>query len=378
MKRGNRRNCRQPTSTVTAADGLAALASVHGVAKSGGRYVELSKESWQWFQQRRLESAGGKWVYGFTRGAGGKFAGNATMRQSALSGSRALSMQSTAIGLAIRLAIQEATNAVEAVAADVEDLRAHAEAAEIGNIAGLYRVLANARKQADDTGRISQATWDAISTHEVTAQQGADRARALIRRTMRDLPLDRDFGDRADAAQRLVGEQALERPLRLLMLAEQCRLLYRSLKFEHVQSREPDELESEVAAARELLAENAAADRELIDQLHEAVAQLARSSPVDGLRVFSRGKLPASAGVLHQQVQQFAELRGHQLEMWAPGEAPRFGDAFKHFGGHVQRGVIGAGNQVGGMFVRLGRSMQHDDPSQHEASGDELDPRDDG
>lgn len=340
----------------SAADGIAVLTSVLGVAKSGGRYVELSKQSWERFDQ--LQSAGGGWVYGFARDAGGKFAGNATMRKAALNGPRALSLQATAIGLAIRLAVQEAANAVEAVAADVEDLRAYAEAVEIGNIAGLYRVLANARKQADDTGRVSKATWDAIATHEVTAQQGADRARALIRRMLRDLPLERDYGDRADAAARLVQEQSLERTLQLLVLAEQCRLLYRSLKLEHVQGSEPEEVEGEIAAAQELLTENAAADRELIDQLHETVAHLARSSAMDGFRLFGKDKLPTSAKALRQQIEHFADLRGHQLEMWAPAATPSFGDAVKEVGGHVQRGAIGVGNQVGGLFVQLAKSRQ--------------------
>jgi len=108
-------------------------------------------------------------------------------------------------------------------------------------VAGLYRVLANARTQVDETGSISQATWDAIAVHEVTAQQGADRARARVRRMLRDLPLDSDAGERTVTAERLVRERSLDRSLQLLLLAEQCRLLYRSLKLDQVRRTEPEQ-----------------------------------------------------------------------------------------------------------------------------------------
>lgn len=349
-----------------AADWLAAATSALGVAKSGGRYVEVSKETWKQLQQGRLQSAGGGWLWGFARDASGKFAGNAKFRAASLAGTRGLSLQLAVATAALRLAMQEGNDAVEAVAEDVEILRKHAEAAEIGNLAGLYRVLANARKQADDTGSVSQATWDAIAAHEVTAQQGADRARALIQRTMRDLPLERDFGERADAAERLVREQALERPLQLLVLAEQCRLLYRSLKLEHVQSREPDEIEGEITAARQLLTENAAADRALIDELHETLTQLGSTSAFDGLRWFSRGKLPSSTTILRQHVERFADLRGHQLDVWDPGPVPKTGDAFKEFAGRTHRGMVGARNQFGGFVEQLGQRMQGAERHGHE------------
>ena len=344
----------------SATDGLAALATVNSLARGGGRYVELSADSWRKFQQYGGQSAGNGYVHGFVRGAGGKFAGNMTMRKAPMAASKATSLQFTMAAAALRLAVQELQDAAESVAADVDDLRKLAEAAEIGNLAGLYRVLANARRQADESDVISQATWDAIASHEVTAQQGADRARALIRRTIRDLPQDKDAGDRSDAAERLVQERSLDRSLQLLLLAEQSRLLYRSLKLERVRSTEPDVLEAEVTASKQLLEENAAADRQLIDELHTALNQLGRTSGLDGLRLLARNRLPAATATLQQQVEQFAQLRGQQLEMWAPLNAPRTGDAFKEVAGRAQQGLIGARKQVGGLVEQLGQRMQGD------------------
>ncbi|MCA1677108.1 MAG: hypothetical protein LC799_34650, partial [Actinobacteria bacterium] len=340
------------------ADGLAALSAVQGIRTTGGRYVELSKDSWTKLMQRGPQPDGSGGFYGFVRNSNGQFAGNLKGKPVTLAGSRALSLQLAMATAALALAIQETHDVVEDMAADVGDLRQLAEAAEIGNVAGLYRVLANARTQVDETGAISQATWDAIAVHEVTAQQGADRARALVRRTLRDLPLDKDAGERTGAAERLVREQVLVRSLRLLLLAEQCRLLYRSLKLDQVRRTEPEELNGEIIAAQRLLAENAAADRELIDQLHDVVSRLGRIGPLDGVRLFTRGRLPRLTTILQEQVEEFARQRQQQLESWAPLTTPGVGDAIREVAGRAYRGAIEGRNQLGGFVEQVGRRLQ--------------------
>lgn len=359
------------------ADGVAALSAAHGIKPTGGaRYVELTKDSAAKLAEYgpQHDSAGA--VYGFVRNHSGQFAGNLKGRQVTLAGSRMASVQLAVAAAALRLAIQETQNAVEDVAADVDELRQLAEAAEIGNVAGLYRILANAREQVDEAGVISQATWDAIAVHEVTAQQGADRARALLRRMLRDLPLDQDAGERTDAAERLIGEQALARSLRLLLLAEQCRLLYRSLKLDQIRRAEPEALGGESTAAQRLLAENAAADRELIDQLHDAVNRLGRTGPLDGVRLFTRTKLPRLVAALQDEVEQFARQRQQQLDSWAPTRTPRVVDAVREVAGRVYGGAIASRNQLGGLLEQAGRRLQGA-KSQRDPSGDTADRNDD-
>lgn len=357
------------------ADGVAALSAARGIATTGARYVELTKDSAaklaEYGPQRDKPGA----VYGFVRDRSGQFAGNLKVQQVTLAGTRAVPLQLAIAQAAIRLAIQETQDAVEEVAADVDELRQFAEAAEIGNVAGLYRILANAREQVDDTGTISQATWDAIAVHEVTAQQGADRARALLRRILRDLPLDRDAGERTDAAERLVREQALARSLRLLLLAEQCRLLYRSLKLDQIRRAEPEALDGEISAAKRLLAENAAADRELIDQLHDTVNRLGRTRPLDGVRLFTRTKLPRLVAALQDEVAQFARQRQQQLESWAPSTTPGVSDAIREVAGRVYGGAIAGRNQLGTFLEQAGRRLQGAE-HRRDPSGDSTD-RDD-
>lgn len=168
-----------------AADGVAALAAVQGVATTGGRYVELAKESADKLARYGPQVDRGGAVYGFVRSSSGQFAGNLS----------------------------------------------------------LTRPAASARRP----GTRPPCT-------RVTAQQGADRARALLRRMLQQLPLDGDAAERADTAERLLREQSLARSLRLLLLAEQCRLLYRSLKLDQVRRTEPEALGDGINAAQRLLA----------------------------------------------------------------------------------------------------------------------------
>ncbi len=149
------------------ADGLAVLSAAQGIRTTGARYVQLSKDSLAKLDSYGPQHDGAGWLYGFVRDSSGRFAGNLKGTPVKLAGSRALSVQLAMATAALALAMQETNEAVEKIAADVDELRQLAEAAEIGNVAGLYRVLANARTQVDETASIGQATWDAIAVNEV-------------------------------------------------------------------------------------------------------------------------------------------------------------------------------------------------------------------
>jgi len=342
----------------TVADGLAALVAATGMSRTDGqRYVQLTKSGWEKVKAHGLMEDSPGVFHMFVK-QGGKFAGNLTFEFAPLTGVQLLPIQVAAASAALRLAIQEMQSQVEEVARDVDDLKRMAEAADVGNLAGLYRILANARDEVDTHGRISQATWDAIAPHEVTAQQSADRVRSLLRGTLGDLPLTADAGDRTDAAQRLVDQGTVRRCLRLLLLAEQCRLLWRSLKLDQVRKTEEVALPGEIAAAEWLLEENAAADRSLIELLDTTIAQLGNLHPLDGLRLMSRRKLPALTSELRAELDMFAQLRKAQLESWAGGPAPTVGDAVRDVRARAARAAIGARNVTGRTFERFGKRLQ--------------------
>lgn len=339
------------------ADGLAALSTGAGMVGriDGRRYVEVSAKHWDTLKRQGVPDHNGAYMP-MIRGGGGKFVEQVRMRPV---GSLANGMPQTAIALAaLRLAIQEMQEAVEAVARDVADLRRIAETAEIGNLAGVYRVLANARSQVDETGSITQATWDSIAPHEVTVQQSADRLRALLRRTLEDLPLEADTGERYAAARRLLDEQTIGRSLKLLVLAEQCRLLWRSLKLDQVRRSEPEALAGEADAAKAMLADNAHADQALIAALHAALVALGKVGPLDGVRVFTKGKLPTAVADLREQVNQFASQREQQLDSWAPDPTPTISDAARQVGALAEQAAIEGKRVVGSFLVGLGSKLQ--------------------
>jgi hypothetical protein len=339
-------------AAMAGASGLATrLASQHG--DQAKRYVEVSAKQWELLKRQGMPDAKGTYSP-MLRGSGNKITEH--VRYKPVGGlNPAMANPTTAVALAaLRMAIEELQESVDAIAADVSDLRRIAETAEIGNLAGIYRVLANARAQADATGTIPQATWDSVAPHEVTIQQAADRLRALLRRTVDDLPLDEDSGERYDAARRLLDEGTIERTLRLLVLAEQCRLLWRSLKLDQIRRTEPAALAGEAEAAKAMLAENANADQALIDGLRDAFGRLGKVAALDGVRIMVRAKLPAAAAELRGQVNEFATLRAQQLDSWAPDPTPTFKDAARHLG-VMAESVAVEGRKIAGIAAIEGR-----------------------
>ncbi|WP_433802569.1 hypothetical protein [Actinomycetospora sp. CA-084318] len=317
-------------------------------AKSAKRYVELSAERWK--EISTPAATRGELRYVTRDVTSGRFVSNTSVARTA-----AATQPEVLIALAaIEMALESIAATVEEIAKNVDDLKRHTEAAEPGNLAGLYRVLANARTQVNHTGTISRTTWESIATHEVTAQQSADRVRQYLRGVLRDLPLAEGSNDRLQAADRLVEEGTLQRNLRLLVLAEQCRLLWRSLKLDQVRVAEPEALEMEAEAAKALLSENALADRELIVEVTAAIKTLTRVAPLDGVRFGTRSRLPGRGGELYAAVDEFARARAQQLEAWAPESSPGLRDAAREVGRRAGRAALGGRQAVGGWITQVG------------------------
>lgn len=341
-----------------AVDALAALGAVIGLTRATGTIVQVDGVKWGQLLQRGVPDGTGAFLPTL-RDTQGRFQHNLRLRP--VTGLARPDIQAVLMQAAIHMALREIREAVEKIAAeigaDVADLKRMAEAAHIGDLAGLYRVLANARKHADDTGTVSQTTWDAIAPHEVTAQQAADGLRVLLHRRIQELPLEEDPGTRLEEAQRLLEDEFFSRNLRLLVLAEQCRLLWRSLKLDRVRRAEPEALAGEAAAAKALLEENAAADQKLIDELRDALTRLGKLGPLDGFRLFTRSELPETVKALREQAETFAGMRQQQIDSWVPDPSPTLGDALSEIGLRVGAAALDVRQTVGSWLVDLGSSM---------------------
>lgn len=344
------------------ADGLAGFAALYGVAQqaasAGKVYAEIKPEHWAALVKSGFVNADG-WFSPMLRGRGQKIAEHVGLKP-VLAGPGAPMAAATLVAIAaVRLAIEEVQDSVEELSRDVADLRRIVEAADVGNLAGVYRVLANARVQADRAGEINQATWDAIAPHEVTVQQSADRLRNYLRRTIDAQPLDGDLGDRYDAAMHLRDEATVARTLKLLVMAEQSRLLWRSLKLEQIRRTEPSALESEAEAAKAMLTENAEADRRLVTYLHDALTKLGKVSARDGVRLKLKSRLPEIANDLRHDVERFAQERQQLIEAWSPEPTPSIRDAISHVGG-VAKGIARGAGDLGMAAGRAGAQVGRD------------------
>lgn len=331
------------------ADGLAGIAALYGLAQQATSarkvYAEVKPEHWAALLKSGFVNADG-WYSPMLRGSGQKIVEHVGLKP-VLGGPGAPMAAATLVAIAaVRLAIEQVQDSVEELTRDVADLRRVVEAADVGNLAGVYRVLANARVQTDRAGEISQATWDAIAPHEVTVQQSADRLRTYLRRTIEAQPLNGDLGDRYDATKRLRYEETIARTLSLLVMAEQSRLLWRSLKLEQVRRTEPGALESEAEAAKAMLTENAEADRRLIDYLYDALTRLGKVSARDGVRLMLKSKLPELAASIREDVDTFARQRQQLIDAWSPEPTPRIRDTISHVG-DVAKGIAREAGNAG-------------------------------
>lgn len=350
-----RRQLRTPALS-SIADGLALAAVAAKAAKGVQRYVEVDPKQWQALVRTGIREADGRLLPVIREGA--QFKELIRLKPDSITMVGGMTPQTMMVMAALRLAIEETTAIVEEVAEDVDDLKRVAEAAEIGNLAGLYRVLANAQEQVDRSGSITRTTWEAIAPHEVTAQQAADRLRALLRRTVEDLPLTKGPADRYDAIRRLQQEGTIRRTLKLLVLAEQCRLLWRALKLEQTRRAEPEAVESEALAAKELLAANAQADQQLIRILQDGITALGSVGPLDGVRLFMRGRLPAAAAELRRETDEFATQRAQQLDSWAPSAPPTVKDAVREVGARAEQVALEGRRVLGDVLIGLGGRLQ--------------------
>ena len=88
------------------------------------------------------------------------------------------------------------------------------------------------------------------------------------------------------------------------------------------------------------------------------MSQLGRIGPLDGVRLFTRSRLPRLTAILQEQVEEFARQRQQQLESWAPTTTPSVRDAIREVAGRAYRGAIEGRNQLGGFVEQVGRRLQ--------------------
>ena len=131
---------------------------------------------------------------------------------------------------------------------------------------------------------------------------------------------------------------------------------------------EPEALGAEAEAAKELLAENAQADRDLVAALRRGVEELTTVGPLDGARLLTRSQLPQQRASLRAEVEEFASARAQQLDSWAPDKNYKLRDAVREVGQLTKRTANVGTHVVRGRVASFGAWL-HNTAGTAEPSG---------
>jgi hypothetical protein len=300
------------------ADLAATVGAIAGLAGTQGTYFELAAGSAQKLQAGELMDAGGGWKHGVIRAASGQITDLAKIRKVDLVPMQALSLQTAAATLALRAAIAEVEHAIEELSTEVATLRAIAVGEQLGDVVGLHRVLRRARQQADELGRVPSSTWDSIAPHQVTAQQGADPARAILSRLVAEWPTGKGISARAAVAGRMAKERTLHSWLTLVAVSEANLLLWQSLKTDRISQTDPDVLPNEARLGQSLAQANRAADQKLVDRVAAALDRMGGLHTSDQPHWIKAKQLQHNLGAMHNELAGFANLHGLSITPYVP------------------------------------------------------------
>jgi hypothetical protein len=300
-------------------DVAAALGTVTGLLRTHGAYFELSADSLKKLQAGgQLMDAGGGWVRGVIRGGRGRFTDLAEFRRVGLAPTQALSVQLAATTLALMVATANVERAIQELGVDVATIRSIAEGKQLGDVAGLYRVLDQARGEADELGYVPESTWAAVAPHGVTAQQQADGARAIISRLVEGWPTETGVGGQEQVTRRVLKDGTLRSWLSVLAHSEANLLLWQSLKIDRVRVTEPELLADQVRRGESLARDNHDADQRLVERIAEAIQRMDAIETLDEPRWIELRRLRHNLTALHTELGAFAEARGLAVAEYVP------------------------------------------------------------
>lgn len=145
-------------STIPPAD-MAALAAT-GVATldASGRYVQLSSASLAAIKERMPDKTADGFYRMAVRGDGGRYAGQLVWKPANFNPVQAASLQTAAVGMALKMAIQDVQAAVARVEGKVDELLRLAKAERAGDVIGSFRVVSRIERHVSEGAPSSPPT----------------------------------------------------------------------------------------------------------------------------------------------------------------------------------------------------------------------------
>ena len=195
LERGPGRVRRPPQSVF---DCLGALGGVAGVAGTQGTYFKMSARSLKALRDANGGRVPTGWVPGVTRGKG--ILKHLDIKKVKVTPQQALSLQTAAIGLALRTAIADVVEAVERVEGKVDEVTRLVRSERLGSALGDRRTLSHLVDRVTRTGTISETDWSTIASMGPSIVRDIEALRAHVRMSL-DHEVKASTGSRLDAAE---------------------------------------------------------------------------------------------------------------------------------------------------------------------------------
>lgn len=341
-----------PLSGRQAADLAAALAVAKGVhqASQGGVYLQVAKESLPHLAKNGMIPAknGVHGFLGMTR-EGSKISHHLRFSGKTVNPAQLVNVQLIAVQLALRMAIQEVTQAIKRVEGKVDALLKLARADRAGNVLGLHELLSHHCAELDRTGVVTTADWQAIAPVGSQLSVTINQLRKHVSVSLADVVVSSPVNNRAEAVTALVETNRLDETLNLLVVMEDALFMFQRLRVAYVQRTEPEYLDAALNSARQLLADNARLDEELFAASFATLNEAASVRPLEIHRVFSVEKLERHSETMKGHLMEFAQARRLQGAEWQEKDRPGIADAANELGQRIQstaRRIDAAGDRA--------------------------------
>lgn len=246
----------------------------------------------------------------------GRFVARAKFEQVNLGPEQALALANASSTLALRAAIADVQKAVERVEGKVDQILALAQAERWGGIVGSHRVLKRMTALLDAGQVLTEADWDSVAALGPMAEITTERVRDHARRVVAGLPLDAPADERAAKLHDAVDAGALGESLALLVVAEDALYQWQRLRLERIRTHEYGRLADANSYAREVLRDNVALDRQLVEDLYTRLIDYAHMRPLEVVRLISKMRLQKDQARLRMNLEEFVHARGIQIEEW--------------------------------------------------------------
>lgn len=318
---------RRPPQSVF--DGIGVVAGLGGLVGTHGTYFKMSASSLDALRAANGGTLPTGWMKGVVRGDGGSILKHLDLKQVRVSPQQALSLQTAAVGLALRTAIADVLEAVERVEGKVDEVVRLVRAERLGNALGDRRTLSRLVDRVQASGTISETDWSSVASMGPAIVRDIEALRAHVRLSI-DQEVKKSTGSRLDAAESMLDGSRVRESLGLLLVAEENHNLWQLLRIAHVRKTERSHLAATLDDARAAIALDDTADQALVASLGSVLSTLLEPGGTEGLAVLQAPKLRTKADELADALEWFADQRLLERESVPEVVWPGFKDSAQH------------------------------------------------